>query len=387
MEKHDIAQGVSQQKHDNTPQIKLPVNKRLLSLDALRGFDMLWIVGAGSLICKAAKCFDWPWLTWLASQMHHPKWEGFAFYDLIFPMFLFIAGVTIALSLPGKLADGTARWKIYLRITRRLVALVALGIVYNGGLQLAGLENTRIASVLGLIGIGYFFASLIVLNVGIKGQIAWFFGILIGYWAALKCIPVPGIGAGVLTPEGSLATYIDQLLLPGKVLRQYDPEGILPCISGISMALAGAITGYWLKREDKTGNIKALGLLVAAVVCLVVGKVWGIYYPIIKNMWSGSFVVYAAGWSLLFLSIFYFIIDVLGFKKWAFFYIVVGMNSITIYLAYRMIKFGFTSEFLFGGIANMLEEPFRPVILVIGSLFLEWMLLYFLYRKKVFLRV
>ena len=360
---------------------------RIASLDALRGFDMLWIVGLGHWVVELSKCCHWPPLQWLAGQMHHPAWEGFRFYDLIFPLFLFIAGITIALSLPAQLAAGTPRWKLYVRITRRLIALVVLGVVYNGGLQMAGLENTRIASVLGLIGIGYFFAALIVLNFGIRGQIVWFVGILLGYWAALEWIPVPGFGAGVLTPEGSLATYIDQLLLPGRILRQYDPEGIMPCLSGISMALAGAMTGHWLKREDKSKQMKALGLFVAGIGCLIVGKIWGIYLPIVKNMWTGSFVIYAAGWSLLLLSVFYTIIDVLGFKKWAFAYVVVGMNSITIYLACRMINFGFTSRFLFGGIAKFVDEPFGPVLLAVGVLLLEWLFLYFLYRKKTFLRV
>lgn len=387
MDTHDNEQGCSQKKNEIIPEIKLSKNKRLISLDALRGFDMIWIVGVDQLVRVSVKYFDCPPLKWLSGQMHHPAWEGFKIHDLHFPLFLFIAGITIALSLPAKMASGTPRWKIYVRIARRLVALFALGVIYNGGLNMAGLENTRIASVLGLIGIGYFFAALIVLNFGIKGQVMWFVGILLGYWAAMELIPVPGFGAGILTPEGSLATYIDQSLLPGRVLRQYDPEGIMPCISGVSMALAGAITGHWLKRQDKSEWIKALGLFIAAIVCLIFGKVWGIYFPIVKNMWSGSFVVYTAGWSLLLLSVFYVLIDVLNFKKWAFAFVVVGMNSITIYLAYRIINFGFTSKFLFGGVINFAEEPLRPVLSMIGVLFLEWMFLYFLYRKKIFLRV
>lgn len=387
MDKQDVEQGYEQKEGRIVSSAELTVGKRLLSLDALRGFDMLWIIGLDQLIRMSAKVYNKPWLAWLAGQMHHPSWEGFKFYDLIFPLFLFIAGVTIPLSLPAKLDGRTALWKIYVRISRRLIALIALGIVYNGGLQLTGLEDTRIASVLGLIGIGYFFASLIVLNFGIKGQLAWFFGILLGCWMALEWIPVPGFGRGVLTPEGNLAAYLDQILLPGRILRQYDPEGIMPCISGISMAMAGAITGRWLKREDKTKRMKALGLFSGAVVCLVVGKIWGIYLPIVKNIWTGSFVVFAVGWSLFLLSIFYTIIDVLDFRKWAFICVVVGMNSITVYLACRMINFGFTSQFLFGGVADFTGEPIRPIIITAGTLFLEWLFLFFLYQKKIFLRV
>lgn len=365
-----------------------PGSGRLMSLDALRGFDMLWIVGGDQLVRNADKYFDWPPLQWLAGQMYHPSWEGFSAYDLIFPLFLFIVGVTIPFSLQSKLENGVPKWKIYLRISRRLLLLLLLGVVYNGGLKLTGFESTRFGSVLGFIGIGYFFAALIVMNFRIKGQVLWFIGILLGYWAVVEWIPVPNYGAGVITPEGSLATYIDQLMMPGRFhFKIYDPQGILPCISGICTALAGALTGSFLQKRDISKLAKAVGLLIAGIFCIILGRFWNNYFPIIKNLWSGSFVILTTGWSLLLLTLFYLIIDVMGFKKLAFVFVVVGMNPITIYLAHKMINFTYTSNFLFGGLIKQTSENLQPALFSVVFLFVEWLFLYVLYRKKIFLKI
>ncbi len=372
---------------ENLKELNKP--ERLVSLDALRGFDMFWIVGGAHLAKVSAKYFDWPWLKLLAGQMHHPSWEGFTAYDLIFPLFLFIVGISITFSQKSKLDKAIPKWKIYLRVSIRFMLLLVLGVIYNRGLKLAGYENTRFGSVLGFIGVGYFFSSLIVMNSSIRGQVIWFIGILLGYWAALCWVPVPEVGAGVLTPEGSLASYIDQKFMPGKLCRQlYDPEGILPCISGISTALAGAITGYWLCRENLSKWFKATGLLVAGILCLCIGKLWGNYFLISKNLWTGSFVLLTAGWSLLLLCVFYTIIDCIGLKKWALFFVVIGVNPITIYMGIRVINFGHTSNFLFGGLLKHIkDEPLRAVLSSAAYILTWWLLLLLFYRKKVFLKV
>lgn len=362
--------------------------ERIASLDALRGFDMLWIVGGGALAKSAAQYFQWPWLKWFASQFYHPSWEGFSCYDQIFPMFLFIVGIAIPFSLGSMQKKELSSLRIYFRITRRFILLLLLGVVYNGGLQLSGYDNTRFGSVLGFIGVGYFFAALIVLNCRIKGQIICFLGILLGYWAAVELIPVPGIGAGVITPEGSLATYIDQAWMPGKIyFGLYDPQGILPCISGISTALAGAITGHWLKMPDRNKWLKLVGLIIGGVVCVAVGILWGMQFPIIKNLWSGSFVMLTAGISLLLLSIFFFLMDVLGLKKWAIFFTVIGVNPITIYLGLRIINFHHTKDFIFGGLIKQFDSSLHGLLNSVLFILTWWLVLLLFYRKKIFLKV
>ncbi|MBN2063511.1 MAG: DUF5009 domain-containing protein [Sedimentisphaerales bacterium] len=361
---------------------------RLASLDALRGFDMLWIVGLDQMVKAAAKCFPWPWLIWLSGQMEHPQWEGYTLYDQIFPLFLFIVGVAIPYSIGSQRNRGISEPKMYGKIFFRLLMLVLLGIIYNGGLRLSGIDQTRFCSVLGFIGIGYFFAAIIVMNFAILGQVIWCLAIMSGYCLAIYLIPVPGGIAGDLTPQGSIASYIDQRFMPGKLYHGYfDPEGIFPCISGISTALLGAITGYWLRRDSAGHWAKAAGLFIAGLLCLGLGLLAGNYYPIIKNLWTGSFVLLTGGVSILLLALFYVIIDCLTIKKWALIFIVVGVNPITIYMACRLIDFGHTADFLFGGLIGKFSEQYHWLGHSTAILLIEWLALYFLYRKKIIFKV
>jgi predicted acyltransferase len=364
---------------------------RLLSLDALRGFDMLWIAGGEYLIVSLAALTGWPFLQWAAGQMEHVEWQGFHFYDMIFPLFLFIAGVSMPFSIVKRKQRGESMQKIYLHLLRRLFILILLGLIYNGLLRF-DFEKQRYASVLARIGLAWFFAAVIVLNTNIRGQIIWFAGILLTYWAIMKLIPVPGFGPGVLTPEGNLAAFIDQKLLPGRLCCYIygDNEGILSTFPAISTALMGAITGYFLNMQRQTlnGLKKALIILAAGITSLMVAKIWSFSFPVIKNVWSSSFVLTAGGWSLILLSVFYLVIDVWGFKKWTFPFVVIGLNSITIYMLNSgIMDFGDMGKYFFGGLASMFSEAGQAVILSIGAILCMWTVLYILYRNKIFLKV
>lgn len=361
---------------------------RVVSLDALRGFDMLWICGLDLIFRYAGKHFDVAWLKWLGEQMEHPKWEGFTLYDLIFPLFIFISGITIPFALLPKLKEGMPRRTLYVRIVRRMLLLVILGIIYNGGLTANSLHSIRYGSVLGIIGIGYGFAAMIAMNFRVRGQIAWLAAILLGYWAAFALIPVPGFGAGVITPAGSVCAWVDQHFMPGMLARKtYDAVGILPSIAAIATALFGVLAGHWLHDGARKPGIKWLGLLLGGAALASLGWFWGFHLPIIKNLWTSSYVVLCAGLSLLLLAIFYGLIDVLGYRRWAFPFIVIGMNSITIYLASRFIDFRYTAKFLFGGLIKISPEVYQPLLLLMSILLIKWLLLYFLYRRKIFLRL
>ncbi len=361
---------------------------RLLSLDAFRGFDMLWIIGFDQIVRQAAGIWHWPWLGWLAGQMEHPYWEGFKLYDLIFPTFLFIVGVAIPFSIGSQRRRGVKDTRICVKAALRMVVLIILGLVYNCGLNFAGVAETRFCSVLGLIGIGYFFATLIVLRCGIRGQVLWLLGIFLGCLAAVCWYPVPGVGAGVITPDGSFAGCLDRLLVPGRLyFGSFDPEGAMSCISGITTALLGTLAGQWLMREGVGKWQKALGLLCGGCICAVAGAVLGCYYPIIKNLWSGSFVLLAAGLSGLGLCLFYVVIDCLEFRKWSVVFTVIGMNSITIYMACCMVNFGHTSGFIFGGVIRMMPDVYHPILYSVAVLLVEWLFLFILYKKRIFLKV
>ncbi|VBB48568.1 conserved membrane hypothetical protein [uncultured Paludibacter sp.] len=364
---------------------------RLASLDALRGFDMLWITGGQKIVFALATIKGLPIFNWLNRQMHHVEWNGFAFYDMIFPLFLFLAGVSMPYSFSNRLAKGETKTTIYKHAFKRMFLLIIFGMIYNGVLH-SDFENMRFASVLGRIGVAWFFAAIIYLNTSLRGQIIWFWGILVGYCLLMLFVPVPGFGAGVLTPEGNLSGYIDRLLLPGKLYINniMEAEGILSTLPAIGTALLGVFAGHFLRvNDEKISRVKkSLWLIVAGVFSLALGLIWNIFFPINKILWTSSFVLFAGGLSLILLGIFYLIIDVWGFKKWSFFFVVIGLNSITIYLVqYKIIDFNKVRDFLFGTLINLTPNSIQPLVSAIIYVLLVWMFLYFLYKNKIFLKV
>jgi predicted acyltransferase len=372
-----------------------PPSERLVSIDALRGFDMFWIVGGDTLVRAVAHWADWPVKDRIDDQLEHVEWAGFHFYDLIFPLFLFLVGVVLPFSL-GKLRQGP-RWRAYWRIGRRTVLLFALGLLHNQFLQLGFYSPTRgfdfggvrIAGVLQRIAICYGVAALIVLHTRVRGQVAVTALLLLGYWALLAFVAAPGSAAGDYSRYGNLAGYVDSRYLPGKILEKYygygDNEGLLSTIPAVATALLGALAGQWL-RSARSGGRKVLGLAAAGAACLLLGWAWGGWFPVIKNLWTSSFVLFAGGWSLLLLALFYGVIDVLGLRAWAFFFVVIGANAITIYLLPQVIDFARIGHFFLGGVERHAGD-FGPVVAALGVLAAEWLLLLYLYRRRLFLRV
>jgi predicted acyltransferase len=366
----------------------LPRGERLLSVDALRGFDMFWIIGGSTMVLAAAKI--WPGLVPLAKQFEHPPWNGFHVYDLIFPLFLFIAGVAMPLSFEKRLARGDSKFALVGHVIVRGLVLVLLGMIYNGLLNFDW-ATMRYPSVLGRIGLAYLFAGLIVLSTGVRGQIVWFVGLLVGYWAALKFIPVPGFGAGDLAMGHTLTDYIDRILIPGRLYHYngpepaHDPEGLLATIPAIGTALAGALTGQFLKNSRYTGYFKTAAMLIAGVICLGLAKWWDYDFPINKNLWSSSFVLWCAGLSLLLLAAFYFVIDVQRFRGWIIPFVVIGSNSILIYMVQRFVRLEqYASYFVSDSLKNAVWYSLALTIVVF---LIKWLFLYLLYRKRIFLRV
>jgi len=359
-------------------------SQRITSLDALRGFAMFWIIGGGDLFKSFAKVRTTPVTEMLARQMDHAGWQGFQFLDLIFPLFLFLVGVLVPFTIGRRVEQGADRRTLYLHVAKRTLILVLLGLVDYGLLRFDW-PQMRWSTVLGRIGICYFFASLLVMHTGWRAQAATGTSILLCFWAALLFVPVPGHGPGVLTPEGCLTTYVDQLLIPGKLgLGLYDRQGILSTFPALSTTLLGVLTGHWLRTRHSPRR-KTMGLLAAGVASLILGHLWGKFFFLSRNIWTSSFVLYAGGWSLLLLALFYWIIDVKGYRKWAFFLIVIGMNSITIWVGQRCIDFSYTAGFVFNGILQY-AGVLKPILAALSVLLLKWLFLYFLHRHKIYLK-
>ncbi len=369
-----------------------PKSERLLSLDALRGFDLFWIVGGHAILTALFRLTEWGWLGAIDAQLKHVEWNGFKAYDLIFPLFLFMAGVSTPYSLTRRLTEG-ARAEVCRKIVQRGLILVLLGIVYNNGLQWKGLENMRFGSVLGRIGLAGMFAQLIFAFSFETPKRLWYWlaGILLGYWAILSFGHAPGFAAGDLTMEGNFASYVDRLLLPGKLHKGiHDPEGLLAVLPAIGNALLGILAGLWLRRsaEEASGDRTAAGLALAGLALLAAGGLWSLVFPLNKNLWTSSFVLWTCGWGSLLLAFFYWTIDVRGWARGlGAFFAVIGMNSVLVYMASRFIDFSFTSKALFGGVAAFLPAAWAALLLAVGFFAVEWLFLWFLKEKKVFLKV
>jgi predicted acyltransferase len=378
--------------HHQMPPLDTPLGptggQRLYSLDALRGFDMFWIMGAEEIFNTWAKATDWPALNWISNQLTHPAWNGFHLYDLIFPLFLFMAGVATPFSVGRELEKGNAKKKVLFRVIRRGLILVILGIIYNNGLHLRPFSDIRFASVLGRIGIAYMFANIIFIYTKRNAQIIWFWALIIGYWLLLKFTSAPGFPMGDLTMEGNFASYIDRSILPGKLyLGIHDPEGLMSDIPAISTGLLGILTGTFIKTGTQDGTRKAGWMAIAGIGFIVLALIWNFDFPINKNLWTSSFVCLVGGLSLLYFSLFYYVIDVLGYKSWAFFFKVIGMNSILIYISGRFINWEYANNGFFQWLGELSPAVWAPVVMAICYMAVKWAFMYFLYHKKVFLRV
>ncbi len=355
-------------------------NRRLESLDALRGFDMLFITGLGGLIsalCAVFGASD----SWLDIQMHHAEWDGLRQHDTIFPLFLFIAGVTFPFSFEKN------REHIYRKIFKRAAILILLGMVYNGLFSL-DFANLRFYSVLGRIGLAWMGAALLYVWFGRKTRAAICAALLAGY-CLLCLIPAPdAAGAGPLTKDGCLVGWIDRCIFPGHLCYgNFDPEGLLSAIPAVVTAMLGIFSGELLRRKDISGNRKTAALLAATAVLLVTGLVLSIWFPINKKLWSSSFVLVVGAYSTAMLALFYWLIDVKGWRKWAFPLKVVGVNSIAIYMLPCIINLGYTARFFFGGVISFCSEGWAQVVSNAAYLLVAWLIIYFLYRQKIFLKV
>ncbi|MGI2165857.1 transmembrane glucosamine N-acetyltransferase NagX [Shewanella oncorhynchi] len=371
------------------------VNKpRLMSLDALRGFDMFWILGGEALFGGLLILTGWVGWQWGDEQMHHSQWHGFRFYDLIFPLFIFLSGVALGLS-PKRLdkLPMKDRLPVYRHGIKRLFLLLLLGILYNHGWGTGAPvdpEKIRYASVLGRIAFAWFFAVLLVWHTSLRTQVIVALGILLGYGAMQLWLPFPGGLAGVFSPTQSINAYVDSILLPGISYqgRTPDPEGLLSTIPAIVNALAGVFVGHFIVKSHPKGEWAKVGLLAAAGgVCLAFGWLLDLVISVNKELWTSSFVLVTSGWSMILLALFYALVDVLKWQKAAIFFVVIGTNAIIIYLASSLVDWKYIAQSVFGGLVAALPENAQALAAVVSLLTVQWLVLYWMYRRNIFVRI
>ena len=364
---------------------------RLVSLDVFRGIAialMILINNPGGSACYRA--------------LQHAEWNGWTLADLDFPLFLFIVGVAIPHSFAKRLTRGDNKKKLFLRVVRRSVILFAIGLLVNG-FPYFDLPTLRVMGVLQRIALCYFFASVIFLSFKVKGQLILTVLLPLLYWIFLMLIPVPGYGAGVLEKEGNLAQYVDNHILRGHLYLggSWDPEGLLSTIPAIGTTLMGTLAGQFL-RSNRSSLQKAVNLFFFGSLCIVIGGIWDLWFPINKNLWTSSYVAFTGGIALIFLAACYYLIDIKKYTVWTKPFVILGMNAIIIYVLSEIVNLAFihTNVTLADGTSIALktfiyENYFASWVGPLnGSLFyaLAYLMLWLgitaiLYKQRIFIKI
>lgn len=357
------------------------VRPRVFAVDALRGFDMFWIMGGDMLVRSLIHIRDTPLTRTLVDQMEHCKWAGFHFYDLIFPLFVWIVGVAIPFSVPGMIRRRGHACAVR-RIVFRSILLFLLGIFYMGGVR-DGFKNVYLAGVLHRIAVAYFFAALLFLVLNTRLLVLTTILLLASYWALLTFVPVPGFGHASYEQGKNLAFYIDQHWLPGQKF-----EGtLLSTLPAVANCLLGIFAGLLLKNPSVGPRAKVGWLLGGGAVLLSIGLLWSMQFPIIKLLWTSTYVLVACGISALLLGVFYLINDIWRVRMWAMPFVWIGMNAITIYIVANVANFRKIADRIVGGDIYHALGRYGEFVKAVVVLAMVFWLVKFLYDRKIFLRL
>jgi len=365
-----------------------PVTQRIMSIDALRGFDMFFIVGMEEVFEAVSEMF--PMQPTLNASLQHAPWAGFHFYDLIFPLFAFLIGVSLVFSL-GKAVAAEGKSQASVKILRRGVILYLLGILTYRGIA-DGIDHVRLLGVLQRLAICSVGAGLAFVWLNTRALAALTVSLLVGYWAMLALVPVPGFGAGDFAEGHNLTNWIDKMYLPfRKWDGDHDPEGLFSTLPAIASSLLGVFAGLVIRNPAIEPVRKVRLLVLWGAAGIAAALLWHLQFPIIKKIWTSSFVLLTAGISSLLLAAFYYVIDVRNHRGWCRPFVWIGMNAITIYLIAHVVSLGgIAKRFVGGEIGKGLEGlhhglgALAAALLALGFSFL---ICRFLFERKVFLRV
>jgi predicted acyltransferase len=360
---------------------------RLASLDALRGFDMFCIVGLEGLVEGLRRAgVESPVFQKVVHQLEHVEWAGFHFEDLIFPMFLYIVGVSLVFS-TSKAVERDGRGAATAKILRRGLLLYALGIFYYGGFA-TPFAQIRLLGVLQRIAICYACSALIFVYFRPRGVLAWCVGLLVGYWLLLAFVPVPGGTAGDFAEGHNLANWVDKTFLPLKKWDgDHDPEGLLSTLPAIANCLIGVFAGLLLRDTTRREWQKALILAGAGLAMVALGWAWAIPFPVIKKLWTSSFVLVACGYASLLLALFHLVIEVGGWRGWALPFLWIGANPIAIYLLGNLVEIEPIARRFVGGDVNRIFGAYGTLAVAVVGVAILLAFARFLYVRKIFLRV
>lgn len=368
---------------------------RLVSLDALRGFSMFWLIGGSELFIAFAALFSPEAGNMADTLTTHRRWHGYLPWDLVMPLFLFMVGTSLPFAQAKRTELGVPLKTTYWRIARRVVVLWICGIVIQTKL-LSPVDPPGVelySNALQAIAIGYLVTSMALLHLPLSGQIALFAALTLGYWALMAFVPFGGHPAGTLLPTINLPRYIDDLLL-GNYRRDHNFTWVLSSLGFAASVLLGSLSGHLLRGKQSAAH-KTWALVALGLICLAVGWVWSYWLPLNRHLWTSSMILWSGGWSFLLLALFYWVIDVAGYKRWAFFLVVIGVNALLAYVLdqFFMIHildrfFGQMSSNAAGGLTpnHPLLVHCKDLFRAVSELGLLWLLLWYFYRKRIFLR-
>src|SRR6476660_6185530 len=351
---------------------------RLLSLDVFRGITIAAMV----LVNNPG---TWSSIYW---PLEHAEWSGWTPTDLVFPFFLFIVGVSITLAFARRVQAGAVQRSLYLKVIRRAAIIFAVGFLLNLFPRF-DFTTVRIPGVLQRIAVCYLIASLIFLRTKVRTQFVIALALLVVYWLLMTRVAAPGFTAGDLSKEGSLASYIDRLVFGTHVWRQakvYDPEGLLSTLPAIATTLFGVLTGHWL-RSERTRWDKVVGMFVAGAVCLVLGWAWNPFFPINKALWTSSYVLFTAGLALQLLALCYWLIDIKGYRRWAWPFEVFGVNALALFvgsgLMVKLMGLFKVQGWIFRNLFLSWAAPINASLAYAIAFILLWLFwMWLLYRKR-----
>lgn len=370
-----------------------PKPNRLVSLDVFRGITI-----AGMVLVNNPG--TWSAIYW---PLEHAEWHGWTPTDLIFPFFLFIVGVAIPLAFGRRVESAGTKRDLYLKVVRRSLIIFALGLFLNG-FPYFHLSDIRIAGVLQRIAVCYFFAAIIFLSTRVRTQAIIALALLLVYWILMTKFHAPGFATGDLSKEGSLASWIDRTLLGPHIWKQgkvYDPEGFLSTIPAIATTLFGVFTGHWL-RSERTALEKLAGLFVAGAACVVIGWSWNAFFPINKSLWTSSYVFFTGGLALQLLGLCYWLVDIKGYRRWAWPFVVFGVNAIALFVGTGLMvklmgliripqadgKTVSSQGWIFRNLFLSWASPINASLAYAISFIVLWLtLMWLLYRKRIFIKV
>lgn len=351
---------------------------RIASIDILRGFDLFMLLFLQPIMVAIGRVYDAPWYQSVMYQLDHEVWEGFRCWDLVMPLFLFMVGASMPFSF-SKYRSGGKR-KIYLKIARRVIILFLLGMIVQGNLLGFSIDSLKIYNnTLQAIAAGYLIASVILLNCSVRMQMVWTFILLVVY-------SVPMALFGDYSPQGNFAFEIDRIVI-GSFRGDLTYTWIWSSLTFGATVMFGAFAGWLIKNDRKLpAPVIARTLALYGLIFVLAGWLLGMAEPIIKRLWTSTMTIYAAGWSMLLMALFYWWIDIKGNIKGLGWLKIYGMNSITAYCIGEVINFRSVVNSLTFGLQPIVEGWY-PVIITTGNCLILYLILYFMYRYKIFVKV